>query len=337
LRLAERNAHEALIRSTRPEHLFHLEDATSKVYRPIAVDAVGSAARGLQPSRHLKVLRSLGNETALDYLNALEADRLVLVEGDDDARYLQAIVERESARDPFRAMYWTFQGIDTLLRRLDHYRTGIFETFRNHRSLWEKAALVFDADYVTAAERAAIADALQKKKGYGSLPTLLWPAYTIEATALIDLVKFTPIVGDLITLDSGTAPPAGLQAAVDAAVDGLRARLATRLTEQGFLKAIEGQRWARRKAFEEGLEIKAPRDPALSAYLPYATERLGRGEVHHLATKDDLADVVEAVYAALGLPFVRDGLFDRVIAATTIATRPAVWGEVVRLLRAPPP
>jgi predicted ATPase len=325
---------EGLIRSTRADHLFHLEASATRAYRPILHDPAAVRRSRLQPSRHLKVLQSLGNETALDLLNALESDRLVLVEGDDDARYIQSIVERvASLSGSFQAMYWTFQGVDTLLLCLEHYRRGIFELIRNQRSLWEKCALVFDVDYVTDRERDDIAKALQSKAGYAHTPLYLWPAYTIESTILTDRAKLGQILFELIRIDTGASPPAGVETATVSAHEALRARLFTRLDDSKFLEAIEAQRTARHGNLDHGLSVKALRNFKLSHYLPHAKHELNAGFVHHMATKVDVTDLVREVYQSLGLTLVTDNLFDRLIQSTTPHTRPAAWDELTRTIR----
>lgn len=324
---------EALIRSTRAEHIFHLESVATKTYRPISHDAVGVKKQGLQPSRHIKVLQSLGSESALDYLNALEARRVVLVEGDDDARYIQAIIERISSTGSFHAMYWAFQGIDTLLLRLDHYRTGIFESIRNERTLWEKAALVFDADYVTEDERTEIESALRSKSGYQKLPIFLWPAYTIESTVLIDRARLAEHLVDLIYRDTGSAPPSDVVTALDGAWRSLLDEKRRQIDDEKLLMAIEGQRNARRRSLELGLGIHVRTLSSLSTCLPWAKQLLAQEFVHHIANKNDVAQLIGDVYRALGLPFSPDGLFERLVASSKPNTRPIAWDELARTIR----
>lgn len=324
---------EALIRSTRAEHIFHLESVATKTYRPISHDAVGVKKQGLQPSRHIKVLQSLGSESALDYLNALEARRVVLVEGDDDARYIQAIVERISSTGSFHAMYWAFQGIDTLLLRLDHYRTGIFESIRNERTLWEKAALVFDADFVTDDERTEIEAALRGTSGYKKLPVFLWPAYTIESTVLIDRARLAEHLVDLIYRDTGAAPPSDVAVALDGAWRSLLDEKRRQIDDQKLLRSIEAQRADRRKNLEHGLGIRLKSLSSVSTYLPWARQLLAQGFAHHIANKDDVSQLIGDVYRALELSFSPDGLFERLVASSKPNTRPNAWDELARAIR----
>ena len=62
---------ESLIRSSKPQNIFHLEDVSEKEYFCIYNEKVDGVKFGLQPTKHLKVLQSLGSETSLDLLNAL--------------------------------------------------------------------------------------------------------------------------------------------------------------------------------------------------------------------------------------------------------------------------
>ena len=87
------------------------------------------------------------------------------------------------------------------------------------------------------------------------------------------------------------------------------------------------------KNLDFGLKVKALHDTTLSNYIPYATQRLNAGSVHHMADKDDVTDLVREVYQSLGLTLVTDNLFDRLIQSTTPHTRPAAWDELTRTIR----
>jgi hypothetical protein len=68
-------------------------------------------------------------------------------------------------------------------------------------------------------------------------------------------------------------------------------------------------------------------------YLSEANRMLDAGKVHHLARKEDLADLVAAVYQRLGHTLQRDGLFDRIIQSTTPHSRPSAWNDLVDTVR----
>ena len=85
---------EALIRDADPNWVFHLEAKTNKKtpYQPIERNRTGKAL-GLLSSAVSPVIQTLtGNGTGLDFVNALEADTLFLVEGVNDALRIQKIL-----------------------------------------------------------------------------------------------------------------------------------------------------------------------------------------------------------------------------------------------------
>ncbi|MGL5085806.1 MAG: ATP-dependent nuclease, partial [Clostridium sp.] len=87
---------ESLIRSSKPDHLFYLEkNIKTKIYNPIVSNELTTKKVGLQSSHHIKILKELGSETGLDIINALEADRLFLVEGSTDARAIEIILSQK--------------------------------------------------------------------------------------------------------------------------------------------------------------------------------------------------------------------------------------------------
>ena len=323
---------EGLIRSTPATHLFHLEEDAARTYRALVHGPTERRRRGLQPSRHAKVLQSLGGENALDLLNALEADRLVLVEGEDDARYIQAIMDRTVARPPFAAMYWAYGGVDALLQRLEHDREGLFEAVHNGRSLWSKAALVFDMDHATDEERRRLREALAERRGYTTLPVVIWPAYTIEATVLIDRAKLTPLVEALLRAQGGEAAAERIADAVRDAHESLRQRLVDELGARTLMAAIEGARVQRMQSLRALLPGRVL-SPMVSDYFAFARQQLEAGRVDHLARKADVAAFFVDALQRLGVETDADGLFERIVAVTTPATRPACWDDLAAAIR----
>lgn len=176
---------ESLIRSTRPEHLFHLAGNEQSSYQAIVSQATDSKKVGLQPSPRIKILESLGNESAYDLLNAVEADAVVLVEGKNDALYIQKIIDLKYRNFKFsNLMYWAFDGVDSIFKELAHYKK-LFQSLKNKSSVWEKSVLIFDRDYLIDAERNNLQTAMTGKDSV-NIPTYIWNAYTIEATILTD-------------------------------------------------------------------------------------------------------------------------------------------------------
>ena len=86
---------ESLIKSTNQNNVFYLENEDTKEYHSILHTKMEGKKFGLQPTKYLNVLQSLGSETSLDLLNALGSDYLILVEGKTDPLYIQEILDKK--------------------------------------------------------------------------------------------------------------------------------------------------------------------------------------------------------------------------------------------------
>jgi hypothetical protein len=322
---------ESLIRSTRPEHLFHLEARETKTYHPVYQTKASGQKKGLQPSAQLKILKTLGSETSIDFLNALEADRLVLVEGEDDARFIQAIVERATSPvTPFRAMYWSFEGVDAIFQRIGTYQE-VFQQFKNDKTLWEKAALVIDRDHLTDQQRDDLLRELSARLG---IPVYVSTSYTMEATVLSDLGKLKMLIGQLLQREEKgfLAPPANVDRLVDAGTATLAAELGRRVGDPEHLKSLFHRNRLRRERLDalkiNGKAVFHDNGLLQPEYSAFASAALAQGKLHLLANKDDVAALIEGVYQALGIPFQRDNLFERLIDATSPSTWFDEWKEL---------
>lgn len=328
---------ESIIRTADPKHVFHLEQGRSGAYHPIDKDDVASKRIGLQPSRQLNVLTTLGNESALDFLNALEADHLLLVEGEDDARFLQAIVEGQvSPRQSFRAMYWSFGGIDALLSNIGTYRQ-VFDLFRNHKSLWDKATIVLDADFLTDDQRKKLVDEMPKK--LGNRPVYCWSSYTIESTVLANPDKLSSMVRELLRkeLPGYGLPDDGMVvAAVQKSCDALEARLRQRLeaSDNTYFLKVNGQLQQRKRSLEVlGLgHIIGKENFWWKNFQDYARRMLDAKRLDALSTKDDVLEVLRDVYASLSLVLDETNIMHRFIHVASFSSRPDQWNEIGKKL-----
>ncbi|MBL7690588.1 MAG: ATP-binding protein, partial [Flavipsychrobacter sp.] len=72
---------ESLIRSASPYQVFHLEGKPTgeiqSIHYNIDQEHLGLHFKGIMPSNLSPVIRSIGNTTGLDFINALESDRLI--------------------------------------------------------------------------------------------------------------------------------------------------------------------------------------------------------------------------------------------------------------------
>lgn len=341
---------ESLLRSTRPEHILHLEGKAVGEERPIIASRPPGLKRGLQPSPHAKVLRSLGSETALDFVNALEADRLVLVEGDVDAEHIQALVDLQRIQwEPFRGMYWSFGGVTEIFQYIPVYRQ-LFESIRNGCTLWDKAVLVFDRDCFPDNLRERLLEQLQERL---KIPVHIWESYTLEATLLAEPGKTVDLLTTALTrlvkaTGSGATVERDRVAAQFEAVIQIHAaewtkRLGGAHPEAGkWEKRAYGQIKERSAHLERSLGISILRGIGDADIQPkfreYALDHLRRGRIDHLTEKSEVLAIFNEVAQAFTVGFEEATYFGLLVeAAGPLSTWPQQWHELQRLLRARKP
>ncbi len=183
---------ESMLRNTSWDRVFHLMPAPADKehhFRPIASTHVINRGRqrGLLASPLRSAMSSIGAETALDLLNALECEHFLLVEGASDAALLDRIFKTNRLGSQETAMYWSLNGIENL-RSLPALRVVLSE-IRNNQTLWGKARLILDRDWLTNTHSRKLIDAFftqQHKKGTETfgLRVSFWDAYTAEAVLL---------------------------------------------------------------------------------------------------------------------------------------------------------
>ncbi len=180
---------EALIRSTRLKNLFHI-DASMSVIRCVDTGELSKINKphfaGLYPSEISPVIQDVsGGFTGLDFISALEADKIVFVEGDSDARLLYCLYRKRIENNGKKLAFWVLGGISKVLDKVDGYKT-VFQDIKNGSSLWDKSVLVFDQDAVLDGHRDLIQKQLEKKF---RLKSFAMNVYTQESVLLTDPEK----------------------------------------------------------------------------------------------------------------------------------------------------
>ena len=178
---------ESLIRNTKSDYIFHLEGNANKEYNPITynVNVNEKVKIGLQPTKKIKVLESLGSETSLDLINALESDKLILSEGSGDSTYLDIIINKKYIDRKLDLMHWSFDGVDNIFKHIFSYKE-FFSLIKNEKTLWKKSVLIFDRDYFTDKQAKNLCLGLVNKL---QIPVYIWNCYTFESILLTDLEK----------------------------------------------------------------------------------------------------------------------------------------------------
>ncbi len=188
---------EALIRSAAPYQVFHLEGKSTGEIKSIHFDIdpghLGLHFKGIMPSNLTPVIRSIGNTTGLDFINALEADRLVFVEGEDDAKVFRILLNQQ-LNNRTKYMFWVLGGISEVFENILSYKV-VFSELKNGTSLWDKSVLVFDKDELSNEHKDLFTQKFKEKLG---IETYCANSYTFESTLFSDLRKTAKLLSKLI-------------------------------------------------------------------------------------------------------------------------------------------
>jgi AAA15 family ATPase/GTPase len=243
---------EALIRDANPNWVFHLEQKSKKKlpYQPIERDRTGKAL-GLLSSAVSPVIQTLtGNGTGLDFVNALEADVLFLVEGVNDALRIQKILSLQIGNTKKYA-FWLLGSVDEIFDRIIHYKT-IFQQIKNEKSLWDKTVLVFDKDYMTDTQREDLLKAFVKKLETKKIH--IWASYHFESTLFTDLEQLSRLLSKYISSLDENADTTDLRLILEKAMHEKSADIAV-LCEEANIGGVEAkvseQILPRRKKLED--------------------------------------------------------------------------------------
>jgi ABC-type lipoprotein export system ATPase subunit len=303
---------ESLIRSAKPSYLFHLQASRVGEYSPIVSSHLTGQKIGLQPSHQIKILESLGSEFALDYLNAIEADKLVIVEGRDDARYIQTILrnKHQIADNAPNVMFWAMGGIDEIIKHIETYK-HFFSHIKNKESLWDKTVLVFDKDRLLPAHRHNLMVAMKQKLGVN---VYIWAAYTIEATILTEIDQLVTLLDKYARyLKSNiTVTRQYLQTVVQAEIDDIIVQKKQQIDSVQSRAALQDYFLNKRAKLETHLKLKIKSImPGANAELsPKVTEEtlnaLNRGELYTIATKHDVDTLIKNILARLNITLSND-------------------------------
>jgi AAA15 family ATPase/GTPase len=292
---------ESMIRTAPLSNLFHV-DLNQKVLQNIGKNELYKIEKphfkGLYPAIETPIIRSINGEaTGLDLISAIEAEKIIFVEGDDDARLLYNLFHKRPSNRNRKIMFWVLGGISRMLTKLEGYHE-VFSTIRNGRTLWDKSVIVFDHDWMTDEHVALTQEKLQSKFNISSYVAML---YTQESVLLTDLKKLALLLAKRYDLTENQ-----LQPLEDALANQCSQRLANLQTKQLCNPEIERQRVKQyigqyitplNTLF--GCNIKDNTlsvAQVLSAY--YNTQ-----PIHKLCTKFDVEEIINAAAIEAGLTF----------------------------------
>ncbi|MFM9947685.1 MAG: ATP-dependent nuclease [Saprospiraceae bacterium] len=227
---------EAFIRSADLSYLFHLDINKSGVH----YNSIGSSDLakqrprfgGLYPSRLYPVVHSLNDSTGLDFIDAIEADRILFVEGEDDARVIDHLLRVSRINNTQKYAFWVLGGISHVLKDILSYKT-VFSAIKNNKSLWDKAVLIFDRDWLNDRDKNSLPSEFEKSMG---LKTYLWNAYTIESTLMTNLTSTSRLLSKWLAGQGKTITATDIESNLVPAYQSIARILEERLTNDFYEK-----------------------------------------------------------------------------------------------------
>lgn len=313
---------EAMIRAAAPQHLFHIESVATKDYRPLSLESLpnkselskkGRSFSGAYPLATNAIMRAMGATSGLDLMNALEADKIIFVEGEDDAQAIYTLLQRAVIPAPTaKYVFWVLNGI-TNIKDLPAYKF-MFQQIRNQKTLWEKSILVMDRDFIidkhylpdsSKANPKTIAAALSENLG---IPVFMPSAYTFEATLFTNMAATTRLLQNWLKTQDIVAP--------DTLGDTLNTKYANAKSEltakykdntANLAQTVQIYRALRDNViFGKSSPIRENDVDLTVAYQLYIDSCLSSGDFYKLMKKDDVAEVINKTLKAEGLDIVFD-------------------------------
>ena len=305
---------ESLIRSANPKDLFFIDGSVSNI-NPSEIKAIGQDKLpgrkiGIEKSHHSKLISLIGSESSLDILNALEADKILFVEGVDDSEYIQKL--KQLNRITKDCVFWSFGGLDKLISKIIHYKE-FFQSLGCNQSIWEKCSIIIDADFLTSAQKNKLKEALNQKLG---INIFIWDSYTIESTVLTDLAKTEVIINRIILKQNILKTPQEISQSINTSFETLKNKKIYDLNESNILGTrIAGQLEARISNLDSNLGISRNKvfetitiPHLFNNYRLYANPLLNSNSVSHISDKGDIESFFENIFNELGI--IKDSEFE---------------------------
>jgi predicted ATP-dependent endonuclease of OLD family len=280
---------ESLIRSSNPNYIFHLESNIAKSYFPIGAKLDKLANIGLQPTKKMKILKELGSEDALDFVNALESDKLIFVEGKYDPLYIQTILDKKYINNNFNVMYWVFEGVNNIFKNIEAYKT-IFSNIKNETTLWDKSSLVFDGDYLTNKQAENLEKDLKNKL---KISVHIWKYYTVESVLLTDISKFSKLLYKIIGNED---------LEIENITTDIFLEISNKIKEKLLIiddSEYKGNitRWQKdKKSLFNNIGVSSHCLGDYHDFYTYIKEELEKNNFQVIATKNDIDDICISIY-----------------------------------------
>ena len=328
---------ESLIRDAVPNQVFHLDGKSTATIRSIHFETtdshLGLHFKGIIPSRLTPVIRSIGNTNGLDFINALEADKLIFVEGEDDARAFRILLNQQ-INNRKKYMFWVLGGVDEIFENILSYKT-VFSAIKNERSLWDKSVLCFDKDELSNEHKDLLLQKFKEKLGIEACSS---NAYTFESTLMTDFEKTAKLICLLIEKANGNQ--ADLSDVQGRLINNYRdyksfleAKLTNKYFEDAYYRYKNSKNEKTKKVFDENDCIFKPRGEAqLMTYIrEYFFSSIASGEYFKLMDKKDVENVILPVVEPYGINFSIETDFIELIKLVDKSTWISEWDFLNKL------
>ena len=288
---------EALIRNSLIHDLFHLELKPTNYYRNLGSERVekrGERFSGIYPIATNPVISSLGHSNGLDFINAVESDCLIFVEGEDDARVIDTLIKRGNIHNRKRYVYWVLGGVSKIFDQIDHYET-VFSAIKNEKSLWKKSVLIFDRDYLDDIFLNKVLEGLRLDK---KIAANTWSAYTLESTLFSDLDKLAKLLTKWLALHEKIVNEQAFLNSLHLQYGLIKTSLEENYKGDFYIRTSHSHTSIKNKLndiFSNKTTIKANDHQIQNDLRNHIETALNQGAFYKLMRKDDVENVIKAV------------------------------------------
>ena len=291
---------EALIRSADPSQLFHLDGNPTGHYQSLNINLRDVSPRfsGIYPSQVNPIISALGGVVnGLDFLNAIEADNLILVEGADDAKAI-AILQKQRIGVRKKYVYWVLGSVSEVFERISHYKT-VFSAIKNNQTLWEKSVLIIDRDFLNDEHQSGLAEQFKTRM---NLKAKVWSAYTLESTLFTDITKLSQLLKKWLTSKNINSDVTNIENDLQIAYSGLTQILKERYNDQKYEVTAQNYRNFKNKVSNLfGDKYFTKNDIQITTIVRNHIDNcVTSGNFFKLMTKDDVAQVICAALETYG-------------------------------------
>lgn len=327
---------ESLIRDAAPNQVFHLDGKSTGTIQSVYLNSqdrhLGLHFKGIMPSRLTPVIRSIGNTSGLDFINALEADRLIFVEGEDDAKAFRILLDQQ-INNKKKYMFWVIGGVSEIFENILAYKT-VFSAIKNKTTLWEKSVLCFDKDELSNEHKDIL---LQKFKDRLGIEAYSANAYTFESTLMTDLDKTSKLICRLIEKITGNQiDDIEIKIQLIHNYSEYKSFLISKFNntfyEEAYYRYKNSKNEKTKKVFGENYCIFRIGDAQLMTYIKnYFDLSIASGEFYKLMDKYDVENIIKKIVEPYEINFSIETDFIELIKLVDKSTWISEWDFLTKL------